>query len=57
MKLLAPELLPSDYPLIAEIELDMKSIFRTLVFSPELKAADLLHRYYQVILYLRQILL
>ncbi len=56
MKLLAPELIPRNFELLAEIERDTKSIYRMLVFSPELQAGDLLQRYFQAIQHLRDIL-
>lgn len=56
MKLLAPALIPRNFDLLSEIEDGMKGIYRMLVFSPELQAGNLLHRYFQAIQHLREIL-
>lgn len=56
MKLIDPTLLPKRFPLMAEIEADMKAIHRMLVFSPEAGAVTLLQRYFEAIQHLRHVL-
>ncbi len=56
MKLLQPDLLPRHFPLMDEIETDLKTIYRMLVFTPELQAKTLLQRYFAAIQHLRDVL-
>ncbi len=56
MKLLQPDILPKHFAMMDEIETDMKTIYRTLVFTPELQATTLLQRYYAAIQHLRDVL-
>lgn len=39
MKLLQPDILPNHFAMMDEIEADMKTIYRMLVFTPELQAS------------------
>lgn len=41
MKLLQPDILPNHFAMMDEIEADMKTIYRMLVFTPELQASTL----------------
>ncbi len=56
MILMAPDLLPGDFPLIVEIDANMKDVFRRIVFSRSIEAGNLLHRYMDAIGHLRHVL-
>jgi len=56
MILMSPDVLPDDFPLIAEIDANMKDVFRKIVFSPSIDAANLLQRYMDAIGHLRHVL-
>lgn len=56
MKLLSPSILPKHFPVMDEIEANIKTIFRMLVFTPALQANTLLQRYFLAIQHLRDVL-
>ncbi len=56
MHLIPPDILPGEFPLMGEIETNMKAIFRTIVFSPAFQANTLLHRYMEATGHLRHVL-
>jgi len=56
MQLLPPDVLPREFPQMAEIEANMKAIFRAILFSPTLQADQLLHRYMDATGHLRHVL-
>ncbi len=56
MQMMSPDILPDDFTLMGEIDADMKSVIRMIVFSPSLHAATLLQRYMEAIGHLRHVL-
>ncbi len=56
MKLLPPDLVPSHFPQIPPIDEDLRSVYRLIVFSPDLQATQLLHRFFEAIQHLRHVL-
>ncbi len=56
MIIMSPDILPDDFPLILEIDTNMKDVFRRIVFSPSIDAGNLLQRYMDAIGHLRQVL-